>query len=95
MIDTVDQQLRALERFKCGPGGFGDVLLAVDLIQKLDPLTIEAWEMERDPLKTPNINELFPFLEKRILGLRNNEATVQGRNTAKPLTFGSRNQGQP
>lgn len=70
LIDTVDQELRSLKRFEYNTDSWSP-LVAVLLLRKLDRQTLSVWEMDRDAAKPPTIEELFPFLERRILALRN------------------------
>lgn len=70
IVDTVEQELYSLERFDYMTDSW-DPLVAVIILRKLDPLTIGVWEMDRDPVKPPSLKDVLPFLEKRILAIRN------------------------
>lgn len=70
IVDTVEQELRSLERFGYRTEEW-DPLVAVIVLRKLDALTIGIWEMDRDPGKPPSLKMLLPFMEKRILAIRN------------------------
>lgn len=70
IIDTVEQELRSLERFEYDTRAW-DPLIAVMVLRKLDPVTIGIWEMDRDPVKPPSLKDVLPFIEKRILAIRN------------------------
>lgn len=70
IVDTVEQELRSLERFDYQTDAW-DPLVAVIVLRKLDPTTIGIWEMDRDPCKPPSLKDVLPFIEKRILAIRN------------------------
>lgn len=70
IVDTVEQELRSLERFDYQTDAW-DPLVAVMVLRKLDPMTISIWEMDRNPGKPPSLKDVLPFIEKRILALRN------------------------
>lgn len=83
MIDVCDQEMRALQRFDYNTDEWSPVI-AVILLRKLDQSTLAVWEMDRVPAEPPALKELFPFLEKRILALRNLKlATMQVDNHAR------------
>lgn len=70
IIDTVEQELRSLQRFGYLTDGW-DPLVAVIMLRRLDPTTLSIWEMDRDPVKAPSKDDVIKFIEKRILALRN------------------------
>lgn len=92
MIDTVDNTLRSLNRFECQTN-YWSPMVAVYLLRKLDRATLSAWEMARDPKAPPLLEELIPFLEKRILAIRNYKATgamvIAGQTNNHPVASGS------
>lgn len=70
MIDTVEQELRSLQRFGYLTDGW-DPLVAVLMLRRLDQNTLQMWEMDHDPTMPPAKGDVIKFSEKRILALRN------------------------
>lgn len=70
IIDTVEQELRSLERFGYQTESW-DPLIAVMILRRLDPVTISIWEMDRSPADPPTLKDVIPFIERRILAVRN------------------------
>lgn len=74
IIDTVEHELRSLDRFGYGTESW-DPFVAVLMLRRLDPSTLEIWEMDRDPRVPPSKDDVIRFMERRILALRNVRAS--------------------
>lgn len=90
IVDTVEQELRSLERFDYQTDSW-DPLVAVIILRKLDPATIGNWEMDRDPIKPPSLKDVLPFLEKRILAIRN--LKVMSQHAAQTISHAASERG--
>lgn len=97
MIDTCDQELRALQRFECNTETWSP-LIAVYMLRKLDRDTRREWEMTRNLNSQPALPELKSFLSRRILAIRNfktNDHSAQERyRNDFNHTFNKRNSNQ-
>lgn len=74
LIDTVDQQLRLLQRFHYDTEGWSPLIVGI-VLSKLDGATQSKWEMDNDHARMPSMKELFNFINRRIGALRNLKAT--------------------
>lgn len=70
MIDKTQHSIRALERLGVKANHW-DALICDILLRKLDPETLNAWEMSRDVDSLPNLQKFFDFMHKRIQAVLN------------------------
>lgn len=84
IIDVLDRELRALQRFEYDTDGWSP-LLAVMVLRKLDRATLEEWEKERVPTDKPVLADLKKFMEKRILMIRNLEFSCRNDEDARSV----------
>lgn len=81
IIDTAEQELRSLERFGYQTEAW-DPLITVMILRKLDPVTIGFWEMDRNPTTPPSLKDVVPFVERRIMAIRNLKS-MNGNSSAE------------
>lgn len=74
LIDTVDQQLRLLQRFHYDTEGWSLLVVGI-VLSKLDRETHSKWEMDNEHSIMPKMKELFNFINRRISALRNLKAS--------------------
>lgn len=74
LLDTVDQQLRLLQRFNYNTEGWSPLVVGI-VLSKLDGVTHSKWEMDNEHSSMPTLQELFNFINRRIGALRNLKAT--------------------
>lgn len=70
VIDTVNENCRHLIRFEIGVEQWKPVLF-YNVIQVLDNDTKDQWDVKEKEYDIPSLDELFKFLEGKILAIRN------------------------
>lgn len=74
LMDTINQQLRLLQRFNYNTEGWSPLVVGF-VLSKLDGVTHSKLKRNNANSTMPKMNELFNFLNRRIGALRNLKAT--------------------
>lgn len=82
IVDTINQQLRLLERFKFRTEHWGPLIIAI-ILRKVDHDTYKEWEKIESRRTMPELESLMKFLECRIGVLTNWRASHPIRTDAK------------
>lgn len=70
IVDTINQQLRMLERFGFATESWAPLIISI-ILRKLDQDTYKEWEKLESRRTMPALEEMMAFLERRIASLSN------------------------
>lgn len=93
LMDTIDQQLRLLQRFDYDTDGWSPMIVGI-VLSKLDGVTHSKWEMDNEHSAMPKMKELFNFINRRIGALRNLKDTYITERLAVRSTISKPADGQ-
>lgn len=70
IIDTINQELRLLQRFDFDTDAWSPLIVAI-ILRRLDALTLREWERLENRQHMPKLDDLLAFIERRVAAITN------------------------